>query len=184
MEISNKDLQQCADAVIRLRAEYLYSIHAYNQITFSLTNGFRVDYKDWMRGMRVKVNGNKTSWYKVGTPSNSYKDFRKYLDFVFMYAGTISLAKSLHLKNIQNIEPGDVFIYGGSPGHAVIVVDVAVNKAGKKVFMLAQSYMPAQEIQILKNMNDIGISPWYKNDISGKLYTPEWTFETNQLKTW
>jgi hypothetical protein len=49
--------------------------------------------------------------------------------------------------------------------------------------MLAQSYMPAQETQILKNEND-EISPWYNIKVFDKLYTPEWTFDFGQLKTW
>ncbi len=184
MEITNKDLQQCADAVIRLRGEYFYSLKQYEKISFKLTNGFEVNYTEWMSGKRIKVVGNKTSWYQAKEASNSYKDFRAYMDFIFSYAGTISLNKSLHKKNIKDIAPGDVFIVGGSPGHAVIVVDVAENKSGEKVFMLAQSYMPAQETQILKNISDKKISPWYRADFSGSLFTPEWVFNADQLKTW
>ena len=48
-----------------------------------------------------------------------------------------------------SLQPGDVFIKGGSPGHAVIVVDVAIYpQTGKTVFLLAQSYMLAQQIHI------------------------------------
>lgn len=183
MEITNRDLQQCADAVMRLRGEYFYSIKAYDKISFTLTNGFKMDYAEWMKGNRVAVNGNKTSWRKTAEPSNTHKDFRNYMDFVFTYAGTLSLSKCLHSKNIKDIAPGDVFIFGGSPGHAVIVVDVAQNKSGEKVFMIAQSYMPAQETQILKNNND-KLSPWYSANIVGSLYTPQWTFDVEQLKTW
>ena len=50
--------------------------------------------------------------------------------------------------------------------------------------MIAQSYMPAQETQILKNKNDDKLSPWYSANIEDKLYTPEWTFEVGHLKTW
>jgi hypothetical protein len=184
MPISNNDLQQCADAVMRLRGEYFYSIKAYDQITFTLTNGFKVDYTEWIKGKRVIVHGNKTTWSKIAKPSNTYKDFRNYMEFVFMYAGTLSLSKTLHSKNIKNITIGDVFILGGSPGHAVIVVDIAENQKGEKVFLLAQSYMPAQETQILKNYNDEKISPWYSANIIEHLYTPEWTFDANELKTW
>ena len=184
MEISNKNLQQCADAIMRLRGEYFYAIKAYEQISFNLTNGFKMDYTEWIKGNRVIVNGNKTVWRKTAEPSNTYKDFRNYMEFVFTYAGTLSLSKSLHSKNIKDIAIGDVFILGGSPGHAVIVVDVAENKNGEKVFLLAQSYMPAQETQILKNNNDNKISPWYSANIVEHLYTPQWTFDVGQLKTW
>ncbi|MDR2956480.1 MAG: DUF4846 domain-containing protein [Prevotella sp.] len=184
MDISNRDLQQCADAIMRLRGEYLYSIKAYDQISFTLTNGFQMDYTKWMNGNRVIVNGNKTVWHKTAELSNTYKDFRNYMEFVFIYAGTLSLSKSLHSKDIKGIAIGDVLILGGSPGHAVIVVDVAENENGEKVFLLAQSYMPAQETQILKNNNDVKLSPWYSANIVGYLYTPEWTFDIKQLKTW
>ena len=47
---------------------------------------------------------------------------------------------------------GDVFIKGGFPGHAVVVLDMAENdRTGQRVFLLAQSYMPAQDIHIMKN---------------------------------
>jgi hypothetical protein len=183
MEISNKDLQQCADAVMRLRGEYLYTIKAYDKISFKLTNGFAVNYAEWMKGNRVVVDGNKTYWRKKTEPSNTYQDFRKYMDFVFTYAGTLSLSKELHPQNIKDIAIGDVFIVGGSPGHAVIVVDVAEGPSGK-MFMLAQSYMPAQETQILKNPNNASISPWYSADLEGTLDTPEWKFDTGELMTW
>jgi hypothetical protein len=42
----------------------------------------------------------------------------------------------------------------------MIVVDVAVNKEGKKVFMLAQSYLPAQDIHIVKDPGNEILSPW------------------------
>jgi hypothetical protein len=184
MDISKKDLQQCADAIMRLRGEYFYARQEYDQISFTLTNGFKMAYSEWIKGNRVMVEGNKTYWRKTKEPSNTYQDFRNYMEFVFTYAGTLSLAKELKPKSLQELSIGDVFIMGGSPGHAVIVVDVAINAIGEKVFMLAQSYMPAQETQILKNLNAVSISPWYQLTADQHLYTPEWTFEVKYLKTW
>lgn len=189
--IGKKDLHQCADAIIRLRAEYLWHGGQYDRIHFNLTNGFRVDYERWRKGGRVKVVGNRTSWEQKASPSDSYATFWQYLEFVFTYAGTLSLSKELQAvasggkapsRATTQIGIGDVFIQGGSPGHAVIVVDMATDKAGNKVFLLAQSYMPAQEIQILKNPNDSALSPWYSAGFGEVLETPEWTFERNDLK--
>ena len=181
LEIGKRDLHQCADAVMRLRAEYLWKNNRYDEIHFNFTNGFRVDYTEWMKGRRIIVNGNKTSWSNRIAPSNTYKDFWKYMEMIFSYAGTLSLSKELESIDIQKIEIGHVFIQGGSPGHAIIVVDMATNSEGKKMFLLAQSYMPAQEIQILKNPSNLH-SPWYSISDSGILSTPEWQFYNNDLK--
>lgn len=183
LKIGDKDLHQCADAIMRLRAEYLYDMGIYDKIHFNFTNGFRVDYSEWMKGKRIVVKGNKTYWKQTASPSNTFNDFRNYMEIIFTYAGTYSLSKELIPVNMNDLKIGDVFIQGGFPGHAVIVVDMAVNpKNNDKIFLLAQSYMPAQELQILKNPNDENLSPWYSVDFSGELITPEWEFLKSDLK--
>lgn len=109
--------------------------------------------------------------------------FARYLDRVFSMRGTASLEKQLNPRLIKNMEPGDVFIKGGFPGHAMIVMDVAENKEGERWFMLAQSYMPAQDIHIVKNPAAVN-SPWFKADDLQPVITPEWTFTPGQLKKW
>jgi hypothetical protein len=49
------------------------------------------------------------------------------------------------------------------------------------IFLLAQSYMPAQEIQLLKNNDNPKLSPWYSEKQAEILSTPEWNFTGNQL---
>ncbi len=184
IDVGNKDLQQCADAVMRLRAEYLYKEMLFSSISFNFTSGFAADYSRWRNGERIKVYNNNCSWYSTSHESNNYASFRNYLDLIFTYAGTLSLSKQLKEKNINNVQAGDIFIQAGSPGHAIIVVDVCMNHYGEKLIMLAQSYMPAQEIHILKNTNDSEISPWYKiKQNQQNLNTPEWTFKISDLKS-
>ncbi len=183
MDIGKKDLQQCADAIMRLRGEYLYGRGEYDKIHFNFTNGFRVDYSKWIEGYRVQVNGNNTSYINKNNPSNTYDDFLDYIELIFMYAGTLSLSDELEKVELESMEIGDIFIQGGSPGHAVIVVDMARdNKSNKKIFMLAQSYMPAQDIQILANPNNDDMSPWYFLEDADTIITPEWTFNKGDLK--
>lgn len=161
--IGNKDLQQCADAVMRLRAAYLFDERRFDEIIF-------------------KDNLGKTY------ACNAHRDsilFENYLKKVFAYCGTLSLEKQLKKVNdIHDMTAGDVFIKGGSPGHAIIVMDVAVNKAGEKIYMVAQSYMPAQDIHILVNPLYASVSPWYQVCEGQQIITPEWTFERSQLKQW
>jgi len=179
VSVGKRDLQQCADATIRLRADYLYQQKKYNNIHFNFTNGFNAKYSNWRNGQRIKVKGSKVSWVSGGVKSDTRASFDKYLIMVFSYAGTISLEKQMKKVPVQDLQIGDVFIQGGSPGHAVIVVDIVKNKAGKKLFLLAQSYMPAQEIHILKNFKNTNISPWYDAEYLQNLYTPEWNFTKN-----
>ena len=182
MEIGISDLQQCADAVMRLRAEYLWHSKQYDKIHFNFTNGMRVDYSKWAQGYRIKVSGNNTSWYKATGEDYSYDTFRKYMDQIFMYAGTASLSKELVPVSVDDLQIGDIFIVGGHPGHAMVIVDMAKDKLGNKAIMVAQSYMPAQDIHIVTNLNDKRISPWYiiKKDTKAVSF-PEYYFKINQI---
>ena len=163
MPVGKKDLQQCADAVMRLRAEYFYSRNEFDKISFSDN-----------ANVRYAMNSR-----------NDRNQFEQYLEKVYIRCGTLSLEKQLKpRKNIGEISIGDVFIRGGSPGHAMIVVDVAVNRHGKKIFLLAQSYMPAQDIHIVKNPLSPSLSPWYEAKGNSEIITPEWEFNANQLRHW
>lgn len=183
LPIGTRDLHQCADAIMRLRAEYLWQQGQYDRIHFNFTNGFRVDYIPWMQGKRIRIEGNRSYWVNSTSPSNTYEDFWRYLEIVFAYAGTLSLEKELLSVPKDELQIGDVFIQGGSPGHAVLVVDKAVHPvSGKVLFLLAQSYMPAQEIHILRNPSDADLSPWYSLEFETTLSTPEWQFQAEDLK--
>ncbi|MBI9074461.1 MAG: DUF4846 domain-containing protein [Desulfatibacillum sp.] len=183
IDVGTKDLQQCADAVIRLRAEYLFFSDRYDQIHFNFTSGDRAEFTRWANGFRPVVQGSQVTWVQQGDQSSSYSQFRSYLETVMMYAGTASLSRELKpVDSVEDIRPGDVFIQGGFPGHAVLVADTAIHtQTGQKVFLLAQSFMPAQDIHILKNLNNSDISPWYGTDFGDNLKTPEWVFEKRHL---
>ena len=182
LPIGKKDLQQCADAAMRLRAEYLWKTKQYDKIHFNFTNGFVCDYDSYRKGLRVKVNGNKCTWVQGAKPSDDYVTFWRYLELVFTYAGSLSLSKELKSVPVSEVKTGDLFIHGGSPGHVCIVVDVCENIKGKKQFMLAQSFMPAQEIHVLKNLKTGGV--WYSTDFAlsdSPLTTPEYLFDKTEL---
>lgn len=183
LPIGRRDLHQCADAIIRLRADYLFSRQRHDEIRFRFSSGFVAEYSRWRRGERIAVSGNAARWQPGARPGDNRRSFWRYLETVFAYAGTASLARELQAVPGDDPEIGDIFIQPGHPGHAVIVVDRAVNRdRGRAVFLLAQSYMPAQEIQVLRNPGDAALSPWYASDFGGTLVTPEWTFSRADLK--
>ncbi len=189
MEIGNEDLLQCADAVMKLRAEYLYGRRRFSEIAFHITDGTLMEFSKWMKGLRPRVKNGAVEWRSTGRTGSGRPVFDEYLRFLYAYAGTLSLSRELAVREEEEISIGDTFIQGGSPGHAVIVVDMAVHARTKeKIFLLAQSYMPAQEIQILKSGEDI--NPWYRlprggvepRPRGGELVTPEWVFPPGSLK--
>lgn len=184
IDVGERDLQQCADAVIRLRAEYLWAAGRRDDIRFRFTSGDEASWARWVGGWRPSVRGSTVNWSRSAVPDDSYASFRNYLNKMFEYAGSLSLSRELRpVWRTEIPAPGDVFIQGGSPGHAVIVVDAAERPGGRdRVFLLAQSYMPAQEIHVLKNPDDPGLGPWFRFPESGALATPEWTFRREDLK--
>lgn len=170
ISVGHTDLQQCADAVMRLRAEYCYSRHAFAGIDFYTEQGVRLNFPEWARHR---------------PDSSSRASFNAYLTKVFTYCSTRTLEKQLAPEKIDLVIPGDVLIKGGSPGHAMTVVDVAEDAHGHRIYLLAQSYMPAQDIHIVKNPENAGLSPWFAADPTiSPIETPEWTFTTNQLRGW
>ena len=177
LDVGSRDLQQCADAVIRLRAEYLWSRGRAGAIAFNFTDGFRAGWQHWADGWRPRV-GRPTAWVKAGAPDASRTSFKRYLDEVMNYAGTLSLSRELVPRAVARIRAGDVLVQGGSPGHAVLVVDTAEDAAGNRVLIIGQSYMPAQEFHVLKNTGEPAISPWYRADrLAGPgLVTAEWPY--------
>jgi len=152
--------------VMRLKAEHLYKQKKYSEIHFNfLSDGKPRYFKDYANG------------------DYSEKKFRSYLNWVYAFANSASLHDEMKkVDDITAIEPGDVLIQKKNPyGHAIIVVDMAKNEKGEKIVLFAQSYMPAQELQILINPNDKELSPWYHLE-EGDIHTPEWEFTSEHLK--
>jgi hypothetical protein len=165
IDVGKRDLQQCADAIMRLRAEWLFAAGRKSDIRFNDTEGKRLSF--------------------AARRDDGYASFRKYMDYVFAYAGTYSLEHELKPVARGDIAIGDVFIKGGFPGHAVLVADMAENpRTGEKRFLLLQSYMPAQQMHILKNPAADDGTPWYAAPVDGELVTPEWTFPAGALRRW
>ncbi|MCM1186533.1 MAG: DUF4846 domain-containing protein [Lachnoclostridium sp.] len=182
LPIEAEDLQQCADSVMRVYAEYLYWSGQPEKIAFHFTNGFLAKYSRWRDGGRIVVRGKSASWKQSASYDDSYQCFQRYLRTVFVYAGTISMESESREISPSELQAGDVFLKGGSPGHVVMVVDVCENEEGKKAFLLGQGHMPAQEFHLLKNPLHRN-NPWYyEEEISYPFVTPDYLFPEGSLR--
>jgi uncharacterized protein DUF4846 len=206
ISVGKTDLQQCADAIMRLRAEFLYARRNFNNIDFYTEQNNRLNFSEWANGKRFRLNHGQLVPHTGMEYCEDRSCFMDYLQTVFAYCGTRSLEKQLiPVSHYQDMHIGDILIHGGSPGHAMLVIDMAEDRWGHKIYLLAQGYMPAQDIHIVKNIYNSSLSPWYSIDepepstadnpsmsdnrntpAGGKkiIYTPEWTFYSNELRTW
>jgi hypothetical protein len=178
-DVGARDLQQCADALMRLRAEYLFARQRYEEIGFHFVSGQLYAWKDYCKGLRPVARGNAIVFTHGATAEYTHESLRNYLDLVYTYASTISLAKEL--KPASDFAIGTIIIHAGSPGHCFIIIDEARNTEGAKVFKLAEGYTPAQSIYVLRNPEEAGTSPWYKLS-KGTISTASYTFTSYQLK--
>lgn len=163
----NKDLQQCADAIMRLRAEYYFNRKEYLKINF--TSG---------------ASAYNFSSFAGRQQCFSHDCLLQFMEKVFINCGTYTIDEMTKPVALTGVQAGDVFVKAGAPGHAMIVVDVAQNEAGDKIYLLAQGYMPAQDIHIVMNPTSSTLTPWFSATTDTNIVTPGWTFTPSQFKRW
>ena len=177
-DVGKADLQQCADALMRIRAEYLFEQKRYDEIGFHFTGGQYYSWNDYCKGKQPVPSGNDIRFIQTATKNKTHGSLRTYLDIVYTYASTISLAKEL--KHADHFEVGTVVINPGSPGHCFIIIDEKTDVEGNNLFKLAEGYTPAQSIYVLRNLNESEKTPWHRLT-RGVIETASYRFEKYQL---
>ena len=180
--VPKNGLQQCADALIRIRSEYLWANNRKNKIGFNFTSGHYCSWIKYAEGYRPKINGNKVTFHKSASKNHSKTNFYKYLNLIYMYSGTLSLYNELpKIDNVKNLKIGDMLIKGGSPGHIVMICDEVVSSKGDKLFLLFQGNTPAQSVHLVKNLEDSNISPWYNLGKDAVIPVSNYTFGSSKF---
>jgi len=185
MTVGTEGYQQCADSIIRMWSEYFYSTGQIDRIAFHLSNGDLCDYESWRSGKRVLAIGGLSWQMKLKGYDDSEQQFHNYLVTVMRYAGTLSLEAESQPIAAADAHAGDLFCHGGTPGHAVLIVDEAVNEAGERCFLLAQGMIPAQSFHILTGYGDAQ-SPWYTQEQLSEetVRLAGYTFSGDALRRW
>lgn len=163
LSVGDEGYQECADTVIRFWSEYLWANGQKDRLAFHLTNGKLCDYRKFSRGNRIAAAGDFAVWLPIAGASDDEQTFHDWLMTVMRYAGTLSLEKESEPITVQDARAGDFLCHGGSPGHAVLIVDEAENERGERVFLLANGFMPAQSAHILAGYN-CDPNPWYTQE--------------------
>jgi hypothetical protein len=170
IDVGKADLQQCADAVIRMNAEWQWS-KGRRDMTYRAASGTLLPFSRWARGERVRANGANIRWQPASKPASDHRAFRHYLDAVFAWANTVSVARQAKRVKPADLAPGDFFIMPGNPGHSVLVLDLARDAQGRRVALLGQSYMPAQSFQVLRPAPK---AVWFELKTGDPVKTPFW----------
>jgi hypothetical protein len=158
LDVGTRDLQQCADSIIRLHAEWMWDEGRARELDYALVDGTRIRFR-----------------------GRSRADFARYLVRVFADASTLSLDKYARKVDRADVRPGDFFVAGGSPGHAVLILDVAEGKDGRRAALLGQGYMPAQDFHVLRGPDG---STWFSLD-GDVVATPFWKpFSWRNARRW
>jgi hypothetical protein len=149
LDVGAADLQQCADSILRLHAEWLWS-EGRRDMSYRAASGAAIPWARWARGERVVPQGSEFVWKLSGRPDESHRGFRRWLDAVFTYANTGSIARDGRPVAVADLAPGDFVVQAGAPGHAVLILDLARAADGRRALLLGQGYMPAQSFQVLR----------------------------------
>ncbi|WP_426431229.1 DUF4846 domain-containing protein [Winogradskyella sp. HB-48] len=176
--VPKNGLQQCADALIRIRSEYLWDNNRKDDIGFNFTSGDYCSWSTYAEGFRPKINGSNVSFYKTANENHTKDNFYKYLNLIYTYSGTLSLYNELKPVKAKDLKIGDMLIKGGSPGHIVMLCDEVINDKGEKLFLLFQGNTPAQSVHLVKNLSDSKISPWYKLEDGASTQVSNYTFSS------
>ncbi|HHH29937.1 MAG TPA: hypothetical protein ENK57_16545, partial [Polyangiaceae bacterium] len=169
-DVGTQDLQQCADAIMRLYGEWQWSRGRAREVSFQ--SGFgAIPWARFLGGQVPHHDGERVSWATARRQAREdHASFRRYMDVVFTWANTGSLASQASQPSPEDLRPGDFFILPGAPGHTVLVLDLARDDAGRRVALIGQSFMPAQRFQVLRPSRD---QMWFSIDDEG-VDTPFW----------
>lgn len=135
----NQDLEQCADWAMRLWAAY----HRQND---RLDHLYLFNYS----GKPVYFKGQSRS-------------YRSFLQWAFAYSNSHSLKQGAVRVEANDLRPGDMLVQNetGGIGHVSVILDMCRNAGGNTLYRIGFSYMPAQEMRVLKAPRGYGESGWF-----------------------
>lgn len=153
IDVGAGDLQQSADAVVRLHGEWLWSNDQLGAIGYRSSTKLDMPFSRWAKGQRLLASGPNVFWVVKTKPREpTYNDFRQYIDAVMLWSNNVSLAtRAKHVADPAELTAGDFFLQSRGKGHAILVLDVAQKPTGERVALLGQALQnPAQSIHVMR----------------------------------
>lgn len=144
-------LEQCMDVLMRLWMLFLQDRDRLADLEFPLADGTLLSWRQWQTGLRPEFRGLQNLLLSVAQPDSSAQALENYLRTVFAATASHTFYHYYPTLNRAELQPGDFIVRRQRKGHAVLILDVALNSAGEKRVLVAQGDTPACGLYILKN---------------------------------
>jgi len=178
--------------LVRLRAEYAWTSRSLSGLAFHYTSGHLSAWSEWAGGKRPVVRGKLVHFEESHAADDSRENFCGYLETLFRYTTVYSLLEDTRRNEDGTIAGGDIFVTtsppkarsagANRPGHAVMVLDVAMNEKGHLRILLGQGGNPAVSFHVPRS--DEG-SPWFAvSRSSGITLQGRTWFRLTDLRHW
>lgn len=151
IDVGRSNLQQSADVVVRLHAEWQWSLGRRDQEYVSATKD-PLPYARYAEGKRTLAQGPHLYWVKQRDPNdvNDYDAFRDFLDAAFLWINSPALRMQSEPVAADALMPGDFFVRRDKSGHTVVVLDVVTRANGERLALLGQGIAPAMNPHVLR----------------------------------
>ena len=175
-------LLSATNMMLRLRAEYAWSAGDLDGLGFHFACGHLSSWRAWARGIRPLAVGRSVRFAATGIKDDGRPNFCVYLETLFRFASGASLLDDSRPVRDATVAAGDILLRTGRGGHAVMVLDIAMDPHGQIRVLLGQGGRPAQTFHVLR---DEGRSPWFMVGQSRLIRLGRYgTFRVDQLRRW
>ena len=170
IDIGNQDIQQSADVVLRLFAEWRWFVGDLLMLYLSDAK-LELPLEKWRAGERLVSAGKQQKWVAQEPPQSKldHAAFRAYLDSVFSSSDFRALIAESVAITPESLAPGAFFLHEGHPSEVVVVLDVATSRSGERAMILMQALNPAESIHVLRPTRD---SVWFPVHTNQPLQLP------------
>ncbi len=158
LSVKGRRLEQCMDILVRLYSSYCRERRRSEQLVWPLPGGTPFGYEEWLRGGRPVFSGSRFKVLPRARPGAGHA-LPSYLNTVYNLSGTQTFYFACPPVDKADVRPGDFIVKKGRKGHAVLILDVARNRAGETRVLIAQGDTPAVPLHILRGREG---QVWFK----------------------
>ena len=154
LAVTGRRLEQCMDILVRLYADYLWQSGQTKNLCLPLPGGYRLAWGDWKRGFRPSFKGIDMHLSQSSKADSGEGAYRKYLNTVFAESHTQQFYYGYQPVPPESVAIGDFIVKKGVKGHAVMIVDIAVNREGDLIALIGNGDTPACQFFLINYKKD------------------------------